>query len=93
MGSPGMHSAEDRRAGPYGMQSMSFSEEGSASVQSPQPADRAWQTGQWVSFVTDQPAFQYVRHKSWRSLSCSSQQNAYAQFGARDTIAESTGPA
>ena len=42
---------------PNGMHSMPVSEEGSASMQSPQPEDRAWQTGQWVNAATDPVSF------------------------------------
>ena len=39
---------------PNGVHCKSVSEEASASMQSPQPEDRAWQTRQWVSTATDQ---------------------------------------
>ena len=52
-----MHRADDKMAMPNGMHSTPFSEESSASMQSPQPEDRVWQTGQWVSPATDPASF------------------------------------
>ena len=63
LGSPGVHRTEDKMAMPNGTHYTPLGEEGSASMQSPQPQDRVWQTRQWVSPATDVASFSIILSK------------------------------
>ena len=78
---------------PNGMHYTPLGEEGSAIMQSPQPEDRVWQTGQWVSLATDPASFPIRSSEVLVEFVMQIQRSAYANHGVRCTITGLAGPA
>ena len=92
LGSPGVHGTEDKMAMPSGTYCTDFHEEGSASMQSPQPEDRVWQTGQWVSPATDPARFSMSASEVLVGLVMQNPTECTCRLRRQCTIAEVAGP-